>query len=93
MLVTRFTKSPRFFHLKCPFSSLNSQTNHTLGCRKWLRHVAFSVVVFTDRLKQTKNSDRRKREYLTPAEVKDLREAAKAYERHGARCQRRLISA
>lgn len=32
-----------------------------------------------------KNIDRRKREYLTPAEVKDLREAAKSYGRHGAR--------
>jgi integrase len=32
-----------------------------------------------------KNTDRRKREYLTPAEVKDLREAAKAYGHYGAR--------
>jgi hypothetical protein len=30
-----------------------------------------------------KNIERRKREYLTPGEVKDLREAAKAYGRSG----------
>ncbi|MDR3612876.1 MAG: hypothetical protein P4L53_04865 [Candidatus Obscuribacterales bacterium] len=34
---------------------------------------------------KSKNIDRRKLEYLTPAEVKDLREAAKACGRHGAR--------
>jgi type 1 fimbriae regulatory protein FimB/type 1 fimbriae regulatory protein FimE len=32
-----------------------------------------------------KNIDRRKREYLTPAEVKDLREAARAFGRYGDR--------
>ena len=32
-----------------------------------------------------KNIDRRKREYLTPVEVKDLREAARAYGRYGDR--------
>jgi integrase len=65
-----------------------SDSTYVLAMQKKKAQASFSAV---SRKKQNlppnkpKNIERRKREYLTPAEVKDLREAAKAYGRYGTR--------
>jgi site-specific recombinase XerD len=56
--------------------------------QKLKRPTSFSAVsgtILNRPPRKPKNTDRRKREYLTPTEVKELREAAKVAGRHGAR--------